>query len=88
MGTKSSWFGGGPLGPSSAEKATQKKASSLSADMMAQLDGARSKPLEDRKKLFKDLQRQLHPDKNIDQPEAAKQAFQKLMEQRGPFLAS
>jgi len=56
--------------------------------MMADLDGARSKPLEERKKLFKDLQRQLHPDKNIEQPEAAKQAFQKLMEQRGPFLAS
>lgn len=53
---------------------------------MKQLDQARSKPIEDRKKLFKDLQRQLHPDKNIEQAEAAKMAFQKLMEQRQDFL--
>ena len=38
-------------------------------DMLKQLDRARSQPLEDRKKVFKDLQRQLHPDKNIDQAE-------------------
>lgn len=56
--------------------------------MMHQLDHSRSKSLDERKKVFKDLQRQLHPDKNIEQAEAAKQAFQKLMEQRGPFLAS
>jgi len=56
--------------------------------MMNQLDKARSKPLDERKRIFKDLQRNLHPDKNLEQPEAAKLAFQKLMEQRGPFLAS
>jgi len=82
---KSSWFRGS--GQTAAEKKTQKKASSLTDDMMKQLDGARSKSVDERKKVFKDLQRQLHPDKNIEQAEAAKLAFQKLMEQRDSFLA-
>jgi DnaJ-class molecular chaperone len=56
--------------------------------MMKKLDKARSLPLEERKRVFKDLQRQLHPDKNMEQAEAAKLAFQKLMEQRGSFLES
>lgn len=56
--------------------------------MMKQLDRAKSKPIEERKKLFKDLQRQLHPDKNIGQADAAKSAFQKLMEQRCSFLGN
>lgn len=86
--TKSSWFGSGAPSPSAAEKATQKKANCLSTDMMNQLENAKSKTVEERKKVFKDLQRQLHPDKNIHQAEAAKLAFQKLMEQRSSFLAS
>lgn len=84
---KSSWFGGSGPSASATDKATEKKATSLSADMMKRLDNARSKPIEERKKIFKDLQRELHPDKNIGQAEAAKTAFQKLMEQRGPFLS-
>ncbi|CAE7726925.1 Acaa1a, partial [Symbiodinium microadriaticum] len=43
-------------------------------------DRTRSSPLEERKKVFRDLQRQLHPDKNLHDQEAAKLAFQKLME--------
>jgi hypothetical protein len=92
---KSAWFGGANGGPAQSQKAAtksqqaaEKKASCLSVDMMKRLDDARSKPLDERKKVFKDLQRELHPDKNIDQAEAAKLAFQKLMEQREPFLAS
>jgi hypothetical protein len=54
--------------------------------MMNQLDRARSKPADERKRIFKDLQRSLHPDKNLEQAEAAKLAFQKLMEQRDSFL--
>lgn len=85
VGSKGSWFGG--AGPAAAEKATQKKAKTLSDDMMNRLDKNKSKPMDERKKLFKDLQRELHPDKNIDQAEAAKQAFQKLMEEKDTFLA-
>jgi len=54
---------------------------------MKTLEHARTQPLEERKKVFRDLQRQLHPDKNIDQADAAKLAFQRLMEQRASFLA-
>jgi len=86
-GAKSSWFGGAGPSASATDKATEKKATSLSADMMKRLDHSRGKPIDERKKIFKDLQRELHPDKNIGQAEAAKTAFQKLMEQRGPFLS-
>eukprot|EP00439_Symbiodinium_sp_Y106_P016034 s8523_g2.t1 len=50
-------------------------------------DRTRSSPLEERKKVFRDLQRQLHPDKNLHDQEAAKLAFQKLMESRDSYLS-
>lgn len=62
-------------------------AAALIADTMAELDRNRGKPLEVRKRVFKELQRQLHPDKNIDNAEAANMAFVRLMESRPAFLA-
>mmetsp|Transcript_108148 Transcript_108148/g.187756 ORF Transcript_108148/g.187756 Transcript_108148/m.187756 type:complete len:1043 (-) Transcript_108148:116-3244(-) len=70
-----------------AAKKAEKKADALTVTTMKTLEHARTQPLEERKKVFRDLQRQLHPDKNIDQADAAKLAFQRLMEQRASFLA-
>lgn len=69
------------------QEAAEKKASSLMDSVMKQIDNTRSAPLEERKKVFKELQRQLHPDKNPQEQEAAKLAFQKLMENRNVYLA-
>lgn len=52
----------------------------------AELERNAQEPLECRKKIFKELQRECHPDKNLQDPQVAKQVFQFLMEQRGPFL--
>mmetsp|Transcript_56610 Transcript_56610/g.132832 ORF Transcript_56610/g.132832 Transcript_56610/m.132832 type:complete len:1004 (-) Transcript_56610:124-3135(-) len=65
----------------------ESRSQSLITDMEKQLEKSKHEPLETRKRIFKDLQRQLHPDKNMDQPETAKLAFQKLMEQRATYLA-
>jgi len=72
--------------PSKSED-PESRSQSLITDMEKQLEKSKNEPLENRKKIFKDLQRQLHPDKNMDQPETAKLAFQKLMEQRATYLA-
>lgn len=69
------------------QEAAAKKATSLMDSVMKQIDGTRNAPLEERKKVFKDLQRQLHPDKNPQDQEAAKLAFQKLMENRNVYLS-
>lgn len=69
------------------QEAAEKKATSLMDSVMKQIDGTRNAPLEERKKVFKDLQRQLHPDKNPQDQEAAKLAFQKLMENRNVYLS-
>lgn len=63
------------------------EADSLLAGVMRRLDETRREPLEERRRVFKELQRQLHPDKNMDCQEAAKVAFQKLMDRRGIYLA-
>lgn len=67
----------------------QKHSEGLIADMLKDLETARNAPLPERKKVFRDLQRRLHPDKNMDSPEvaeAAKLAFQRLMEQKNSYL--
>jgi len=56
------------------------------AKVLKELEQTRNEPLEARKKVFKDLQRRLHPDKNLDCPEAAKLAFQQLMDNRVMYL--
>lgn len=65
---------------------TSDQASVLIEDMLIQLNRSRTSPLETRRRIFRDLQRQLHPDKNINNAEVAKPAFQKLMESRELFL--
>jgi len=54
--------------------------------MMQQLDQTRGQPLVERKRIFRELQRQLHPDKNVDCAEEAKMAFQELMQQRAFYF--
>jgi len=64
-------------------------AQELVSNMMQKLDAAWGSPLEERKRVFRELQRDLHPDKNMEseeEAEAAKVAFQKLMERRSGFL--
>eukprot|EP00931_Biecheleriopsis_adriatica_P057004 TRINITY_DN33807_c0_g1_i2.p1 TRINITY_DN33807_c0_g1~~TRINITY_DN33807_c0_g1_i2.p1 ORF type:complete len:824 (+),score=182.64 TRINITY_DN33807_c0_g1_i2:93-2564(+) len=62
------------------------RAELLVEEMMGHLEQSREEPLHVRKLIFRDLQRQLHPDKNTECEEAAKHAFQKLMEQRTGYL--
>lgn len=42
--------------------------------------------LSERRKSFRELQRRFHPDKNLSQPEAAKLAFQALMDSKKIYL--
>eukprot|EP00403_Amphidinium_massartii_P018746 CAMPEP_0178420620 /NCGR_PEP_ID=MMETSP0689_2-20121128/26227_1 /TAXON_ID=160604 /ORGANISM="Amphidinium massartii, Strain CS-259" /LENGTH=1043 /DNA_ID=CAMNT_0020042109 /DNA_START=1 /DNA_END=3132 /DNA_ORIENTATION=+ len=80
----SKWWG---ASAKSSAQDPEVQSRSLISDMEKQLERNKNESLETRKRIFKDLQRQLHPDKNMDQPESAKLAFQKLMEQRATFLA-
>lgn len=59
---------------------------SLVESMLQKLEETRSQPLSEKKRIFRDLQRQLHPDKNVHCAEAAKLAFQELMMQRNSYL--
>ncbi|CAE7643803.1 unnamed protein product, partial [Symbiodinium pilosum] len=60
----------------------------LVTEMREQLQHTCKEPLQVRKLIFRDLQRQLHPDKNTECEEAAKHAFQKLMEERKTYLGA
>jgi hypothetical protein len=60
----------------------------LVASMQRQLEETKGQPLAERKRVFRDLQRQLHPDKNIQSPEDAKLAFQELMLRRDVYLVA
>eukprot|EP00930_Biecheleria_cincta_P101720 TRINITY_DN9336_c1_g1_i1.p1 TRINITY_DN9336_c1_g1~~TRINITY_DN9336_c1_g1_i1.p1 ORF type:complete len:390 (+),score=70.46 TRINITY_DN9336_c1_g1_i1:100-1269(+) len=51
-----------------------------------ELDRTRHQSLQERRKTFRELQRQLHPDKNMSDPESAKRAFQYLMDNRRSYL--
>merc|ERR1712228_399147 len=55
------------------------RADSIVDNVQRQLDSTRKNSLEERKKLFRDLQRQFHPDKQLEDQEAAKLVFQRLM---------
>jgi len=55
--------------------------------MLKQLDRARDSPLQVRRCVFRQLQKELHPDKNSGNVEAANSAFQRLMDNRKGFLA-
>jgi len=65
---------------------TQTSADARIASMILQLKETREEPLAERKRLFRELQRQLHPDKNMDRAAEAKLAFQELMQQRAAYL--
>merc|ERR1712232_97200 len=62
------------------------RAAQLVAPVSLQLQQTQGKSLMERKRIFRELQRQLHPDKNTDEPEVAKLAFQRLMDQRATYL--
>lgn len=65
-----------------------KQMDSLLKKTEAELAKTRNEPIEVRRRIFKELQRKLHPDKNLECAESAKLAFQKLMESRGSYLAA
>lgn len=51
-------------------------------------DQTRGLSLQERRRTFRELQRRIHPDKNIADQDAAKLAFQYLMDNRHSFLRS
>lgn len=63
------------------------RAALLLAPATLQMQQTRGLPLPERKHIFRELQRQLHPDKNSEDAEMAKLAFQRLMEHRPAYLA-
>lgn len=67
-----------------AETADQKARKFITAE----LEKAKGEPAELRKTVFKNLQREYHPDKNPEDPVAAKEVFQFLMDQRAEFLGN
>lgn len=67
-------------------EADKSQVAALVRQMEETLDRARILPMHERKKAFRELQRLLHPDKNRSCQEAAKIAFQMLMDRRGGFL--
>mmetsp|Transcript_30326 Transcript_30326/g.67971 ORF Transcript_30326/g.67971 Transcript_30326/m.67971 type:complete len:478 (+) Transcript_30326:64-1497(+) len=71
---------------SESQEDPEAQADLLVNEMREQLQHTRKEPLQVRKLIFRDLQRQLHPDKNTECEEAAKFAFQKLMEERRAYL--
>eukprot|EP00930_Biecheleria_cincta_P085218 TRINITY_DN74626_c0_g1_i1.p1 TRINITY_DN74626_c0_g1~~TRINITY_DN74626_c0_g1_i1.p1 ORF type:complete len:475 (+),score=92.12 TRINITY_DN74626_c0_g1_i1:105-1529(+) len=53
-----------------------------------ELDRSRGLSQQERKRIFRELQRRIHPDKNLADQDAAKLAFQYLMDNRTSFLKS
>lgn len=80
------WPNSKPMEPPPQPPKPPPSADSLIAAMTQQLQETHGQPLEERKRLFRELQRQLHPDKNVECEEAAKLAFQELMQQRASYL--
>lgn len=66
--------------------ASQSAAETRIASMLKELELTREESLPERKRVFRKLQRELHPDKNVDCEEEAKLAFQELMLQRSCYL--
>eukprot|EP00933_Yihiella_yeosuensis_P061818 TRINITY_DN64683_c0_g1_i1.p1 TRINITY_DN64683_c0_g1~~TRINITY_DN64683_c0_g1_i1.p1 ORF type:complete len:449 (-),score=61.12 TRINITY_DN64683_c0_g1_i1:93-1355(-) len=50
------------------------------------LQASAAQPFVERRRVFRDLQRRFHPDKNIEDPESAKLVFQHLMDRQRGFL--
>jgi len=64
------------------------RACGLIQEMEEMLLETRDQPLVQRQRIFRDLQRRLHPDKNATCAEAAKLAFQELMDRKRVYLRS
>jgi len=77
-----------PVNTMSQDQDPEAQADLLVNEMREQLKHTCKEPLQVRKLIFRDLQRQLHPDKNTECEEAAKHAFQKLMEERKAYLGA
>merc|ERR1712137_1212929 len=79
--------------PPRSNKSRRQKAGSdvnggaLVTDMFLKLESTRTGSIASRRRTFRQLQRNLHPDKNIGRAEEAKLAFQKLMDQRDSYLS-
>lgn len=58
----------------------------LIAEIEDELDRSRGQPLQERRRIFRELQRRLHPDKNPTNQESSKFAFQYLMDSRQSYL--
>lgn len=74
------------LWPPGKPDAVRSQPESRIVSMNRQLDETRMAPLTERKRVFRELQRQLHPDKNVDCEDDAKMAFQELMQLRAGYL--
>lgn len=70
----------------SAAELAQQRLDETASGMLARLKETKREPLAVRRTVFRDLQRQLHPDKNVHCSEAATLAFQQLMELRSSYL--
>lgn len=82
------WATSAAVAVQAGERQQPKDAEWLIADMLQHLEKTRQEPLHVRKAVFRGLQRQLHPDKNADCEEAAKQAFQQLMQERAAYFSA
>jgi len=78
------WIASGLL--AQRKDTNSKRAEALIAEIEDHLGNTQHATLKDRKKLFRGLQRRMHPDKNADLPEASKVAFQHLMERETAYL--
>eukprot|EP00930_Biecheleria_cincta_P090908 TRINITY_DN8039_c0_g1_i1.p1 TRINITY_DN8039_c0_g1~~TRINITY_DN8039_c0_g1_i1.p1 ORF type:complete len:556 (+),score=74.28 TRINITY_DN8039_c0_g1_i1:2-1669(+) len=67
--------------------AAEKRARSLIVDIMKKLDLTQHCPLEQRKIVFRSLQKIFNPDNNLECQDSVHQAFQKLMERRERYLS-
>lgn len=74
------------LWPPGKPDAVRSQPESRIVSMNRQLDETRMAPPAERKRVFRELQRQLHPDKNVDCEDDSKMAFQELMQLRAGYL--
>lgn len=95
VGARNSWnWGAGFFGSSKVKPLVEvprsERAARRTQELIAQLEKEMAKTqhqsLEERKRVFKDLQRRFHPDKNLLEEESATLAFQHLMDSRASYL--
>lgn len=77
-----------PWGRGKTNKDVSTPRISLMDVLQTRLEQTRNDPFDVRQRIFRELQRELHPDKNLDRAEEAKTAFQQLMEQKASYLGA